>query len=120
MPSYHVLVIKADGSIEKTVQPKAPTYKQQFEAVGGFIETVPNFTRLEHDGIEYKKGVAYADEEGQIKGKQFNMVATMYWQEACPKGDLERMTLYGDVIFIAKEVHIPEYTESGSRVVHKK
>ena len=100
--SYHVLVIKTDGSIIKTIQPKAPTYEQQKEAVGGYIETIPYFTKMSHQGIEYERGTAYANEEGKLKGLALNVVATQCWMFACPDGDHSRMILCGDVIFFAK------------------
>lgn len=100
--SYHVLEIKATGEIVKTVQKKAPDYEQQKKAVGGYIETIPYFTKMSHDGIDYSRGTAYANEESRILGQSLNITAMMYWRESCPKGDPSRMTLCGDVIFYAK------------------
>jgi hypothetical protein len=100
--SYHVLIIKTDGTIVKTVQLKKPTYEQQKAAVGGFIETIPYFTKMSYQGIEYVRGTAYVDEEGRLKGKPLNKLASACWMTSCPKGDPSRMLLCGDVIFYAK------------------
>lgn len=99
---YHVLEIKADGRIIKTVQPKAPDYKQQVAAVGGFIQIIPYFTKAMHEGVLYSRGIAFADEEGQLKDKPINHNAMALWRYSCPGGDPSRMTLCGDVIFFAK------------------
>lgn len=100
--AYHVLEIKATGDIVKTVQKKAPDYEQQKKAVGGFIETIPYFTKMEHEGVVYNRGTAYANEEGRLHGQPLNLTAMLAWRESCPKGDPRRMTLCGDVIFYAK------------------
>lgn len=100
--SYHVLVIKTDGTVEKTVQPKAPTYEQQKAAVGGYIETIPYFTNLIYDGRQYKRGTAYANEEGRLHGLPLNPLASALWMSSCPGGEPSRMLLCGDVIFHAK------------------
>jgi hypothetical protein len=99
---YAVFIIRTDGRVEKTVQPKAPTYDQQTKAVGGFIETVPYFTKMTHDGVLYTRGTAYANEEGRLHGLPINRSAMTRWQSSCPGGDPSRMTLCGDVIFYAR------------------
>lgn len=100
--TYHVLVIKATGDIVKTIQPKPPTYEQETKAVGGYIETIPYFTKMTHDGIAYTRGTAFANEEGMLRGMPMNLRAMDCWLKSCPKGDPKRMTLCGDVIFYAK------------------
>lgn len=100
--TYHVFEIKATGEIVRTVQKKAPDYEQQKKAVGGYIQTIPFFTKFSHDGIDYSRGIAYANEEGRIHGKPLNPTAMLAWKEACPNGEPSRMTLCGDVIFYAK------------------
>lgn len=100
--TYHVLIIKTDGTITKTVQPKAPDYAQQVKAVGGYIQTIPYLTKLCWEGVEYKRGTAFANEEGMLKGMPLNRNAMAFWKLSCPKGDPDRMHLCGDVIFYAK------------------
>lgn len=100
--SYHVFIIKTDGTINKTVQPKAPTYEQQKAAVGGYIETIPYFTKLLHDGRQYTRGTAFCNEEGIVIGMPVNSMASALWRISCPTGDPSRMVLCGDVIFYAK------------------
>lgn len=99
---YVVLEIKADGRIVKTIQTKKPDYEQQKKAVGGFIETIPYFTKAIHQAVLYQRGTAYANEEGQLKGLPINRNAMALWRFSCPAGSPDRMTLCGDVIFFAK------------------
>lgn len=105
---YEVLIIKATGEIVRTVQPKAPTYEQQSDAVGGYIETIPYFTKIKlafgvNNVIDLTRGIAYCNENGFAEGKPFNATASAMWRESCPKGDPDRMNLRGDVIFFAKQ-----------------
>lgn len=100
--TYHVLEIKATGAIVKTVQSEEPDYEQQSKAVGGYIETIPYFTKLTHEGIDYKRGTAFANEEGHLYGLPMNLRAMDFWLKSCSKGDPKRMRLAGDVIFYAK------------------
>lgn len=97
--AYEVLIIKTTGDIIRSTQPKAPTYEQQTAAVGGFIETVPCFTKVDH----LSRGTAYVNEEGWLHGLPINLRAMDLWRKSCPKGDPERMILCGDVIFFAKQ-----------------
>lgn len=74
-------VIHPDGSITEHFPKngKKFTYQELSALVGGCIETVP---------LLQKRGefsVAYCDEEGQIKGLDFNHEATRLWLE-CLKG----------------------------------
>lgn len=100
--TYHVFEIKANGDILKTVQAKKPDYNQQRKAVGGYIETIPYFTKFSHDGTAYNRGTAYANEEGRLHGLAMNLRAMAAWRASFPHGDPNRMTLCGDVIFYAK------------------
>lgn len=100
--SYIVLEFKTDGRIIKTIQPKKPDYEQQKKAVGGFIETIPYFTKAMHEGQLYSRGTAFANEEGQLLGLPPNRNAMALWRFSCPDGEFNRMSLAGDVIFYAK------------------
>lgn len=72
------------------------------DEVGGWLQEVPRFTSLEWEGWRYSRGVAWADEEGKLKGHAFNAMATAAWIRACPDGDVGRMTLVGTVLFVVK------------------
>ena len=100
--TYHVLEIKATGDIIKTVQKKVPTYEQEKAAVGGYIQTIPYFTKMSYDGIDYNRGTAFCNEEGRLYGMPLNLIAMECWRVSCPKGDPSRMTICGNVIFYAK------------------
>jgi hypothetical protein len=101
---YHVFVIKPDGTISHSEQAKAPEYPQLRDTVHGYIETVPYFSSLVHQGKRYFRGKAYCNENGLSEGLQLNRTATSAWRKACPKGDPSMMVLVGDVIFYAKSV----------------
>ena len=96
--AYRIYILKSDGTRMVTEQPKAPELEQLQAAVGGYIETIPYFTKFE--GL--KRGRAYCNEEGLVKGLPFNRDATKAWREACPDGEESMMQLHGDVIFYAK------------------
>ena len=49
------------------------------EAVGGYIEVVPRFTKYKG-----RKCTALCDEEGKLKGYEVNLAATNEWWEQCP------------------------------------
>jgi hypothetical protein len=95
---YKVFVIRADGGVSETISKKVPAYEVLKNSVGGYIETIPYFTKFR--GLS--RGTAYCNEEGKIKGLPFNLIATNAWMESCPGGDPTRMGLNGDVIFYAK------------------
>lgn len=100
---YVVLVIKTDGTVTRTEQPKAPSYDQLKEAVGGYIETVAYLTKAAFGGETLTRGTAFANEEGLIKGLPTNHLAMAMWRASCPGGDPSLMTLVGDVIFYARK-----------------
>ena len=96
-----VFILYADGTATFTDSLKNPTYETLSKAVGGMIETIPYFTKLEYDGITYNRGTAYCNEEGLLLGLPFNANATEAWKKSCPKGNVSLMHLCGDVIFYA-------------------
>jgi len=98
---YHVFTIRASGLVRHVTQPKAPTLDQLQGAVGGYIETVPGFTKFVFLDRIYTRGRAYADEEGKLKGKQYNQRATAAWHEQ-QKGIIGHDSLVGDVVFYTK------------------
>lgn len=99
---YAVIIIRANGEVEFSTQPKAPELAQSQEAVGGYIETISYFTKLTHQNVQYKRGTAYANEDGISKRLPLNRNATGAWRASCPAGDTTMMKLLGDVIFYAK------------------
>lgn len=97
---YNVIIIKSDGTIERSQQPKKPEYQQIRNAVKGFIQIVPHLSKFEN----YKRGEMYVNEEGLIHGLPFNETATDAWLENLGKGPFSYPPrLYGDAIYIAKE-----------------
>ena len=102
--AYTVTIFKASGEIKTTTQNAKPTYNQIKEAVGGYIETIPYFRS--YNG--FVRGVAFAHEEGLIRGFEYNRNASEAWLKALAGQtgvDPSRVHLVGDVIFFAK---VPE------------
>lgn len=95
---YNIFILRADGKVEHSTQPKAPKLDQLQTAVGGYIETVPYFSHFKYKGVKYKRGRAYANEEGILKGLAFNTDATRAWKLCYAYG----YGLVGDIIFFAK------------------
>lgn len=96
---YSIHIIRANGTIEHNILPKAPNDDYIRKAIGGWMETVPHFTKLG----QLKRGLAYADEEGILKRKPFNAEATKLWKLCLGAGPFAyEPKLYGDVIFYAK------------------
>jgi hypothetical protein len=95
---YNVFIIRANGTVEHSTQPKAPKLAQLQEAVGGWIETVPYFHKLQYNGQWYRRGRAYANEEGLLHGLPINQTASHMWKESFKHA----YGLVGDVIFYAK------------------
>ena len=91
---YNIFIIRASGEVEHTTQPKAPKLDQLQAAVGGYIETVPYFTKFRM----CRRGRAYANEEGLLKGLPMNYVASTAWRQNYNFATV----LVGDVIFYAK------------------
>lgn len=48
---------------------------------GGYLEPVPYFTTIAHDG-ELRRCVAFCDEDGKQKKLGFNTTATFLWEAA--------------------------------------
>lgn len=100
---YLIFLIPPHGSIDVKQQPKQPTLHEMQGWVGGSIQEVPYFTKLTVDGILYRRGQAYANEEGFIKGLEPNPRAHEFWKRSCPEGDPKRMHVCGTIIYVVKE-----------------
>jgi hypothetical protein len=48
---------------------------------GGWIEVIPEFDSIEHEGRVYRC-VAFCDEEGKLKQQPLNRLATELWNKA--------------------------------------
>lgn len=99
---YNVWIMHPDGRVVHTTQPKAPDLKQLQEAVGGYIETIPHWSKIQSGGVWHTRGKGYCNEDGIMKGLRYNKHATTQWRAAVPSGDPQRMTLLGTVVFYAK------------------
>jgi len=91
-----MLLIKIDGASQliERVSDRADASQLQ-TLVGGYIESVPFKDPVEFDGRTYIG--AFCDEEGKLKGKAYNVLATHLWQLSwtAPLADV----LVGDVVF---------------------
>jgi hypothetical protein len=100
-----VFIIQADGAIIKTEQRNIPSLQQLQKAVGGFIELIPHFTRFEYKGKLYRRGTAYANEEGLYKRLPYNHQATQAWKACLSNAPLVyEPRLCGNIIFYASTV----------------
>jgi hypothetical protein len=59
-----------------------PTLELLKEGIGGgYLETVPYFLTIDHDGVRHNC-VAFCDEEGKLKQFDHNPEATIRWDQA--------------------------------------
>lgn len=96
--SYRLTVLKPDGSRVETFHDKSPGLEVLQKAVGGYIETIPLFTKFEG-----RRCTVYGNEEGKLKEAPFNLPATKLWQnqpqtKRHPLGDV----LVGDIAIVEK------------------
>lgn len=93
-----VLTLKVDGTTEVTFFTAPVPLEFLQNAVGGWIELVPDF-----DVFEGQTGiVAFCNEEGKLKGLPLNVKATEAWAKSvgAPVADLGD-ALLGDVIIVS-------------------
>lgn len=98
------LLVRTDGTTEITewTEHKPLVFLDHLKkAVGGCIETVPYFDRLEVNGTEHRC-VAFCDEEGKIKEKPFNAYAQHMWRLSGRNGmwAAQSDALVGDIICV--------------------
>jgi hypothetical protein len=91
-----MLILKVDGTTETIRTEKPPTLDQLQEAVGGYIQIVPDWPRWTSKPCE-----VYCDENGLLKEKPLNRQATLAWR-AQLKGayDPDMARLWGDVVIV--------------------
>jgi hypothetical protein len=77
-----MFVIPPSGEIVVTELETVPPIEELQKAVGGYIETVPYFTKYKD-----KQCVAFCNEEGKLKGLPYNSRATNDWGRNTPLSD---------------------------------
>jgi hypothetical protein len=79
----HLMIFYADETRDyKVVElTRPPTLEMMQQAVGGFIETVPDFNTIEVLG-KVHPCFAFCDEEGKLTNKPANRAATLLWHHA--------------------------------------
>lgn len=92
---WRSFTIAPSGSIIETVHATTPKLAWLQEQVGGYIETVPYFTKA----FGRTRGTAYANEDGWAKQLRFNYEATRLWQSQC----LTTTHLLGPVVITFRE-----------------
>jgi hypothetical protein len=78
-------IVRVSGRQEVTYFDTARTPLEYLqEAVGGYIELVPNFTtvRLDDDHADPVPCIVFCDEEGKLNRKPINVEATRMWDMA--------------------------------------
>lgn len=73
-------IIKADGTITEETLTTAPDIDKLQAAVGGWIETVPYFSKYRGTNC-----VAFCNEEGKLEGLPPNHAATELWYAIVPR-----------------------------------
>src|SRR5215475_12119959 len=66
------------------------------QAVDGYIELVPYFDEIEHDGKRYACSV-FCNEEGKLKGMPINVRATRLWERTLRKKELSLYSPSGEL-----------------------
>lgn len=92
---WRSFTIAPSGSIIETVHATTPKLAWLQEQVGGYIETVPYFTKA----FGRTRGTAYANEDGWAKQLRFNDAATRLWLIQYPFA----MSLLGPVVITFRE-----------------
>jgi len=69
-----MITIKVDGTITEQAFDRVPTLEELKAAVGGWLELVPRMQRWHG-----KPCVAFCDEEGKLKQRPINELATAAW-----------------------------------------
>lgn len=99
--------------VETLTIPPSLTFLQR--RVGGYIQAVPRFTTIMHNGVKHGC-VAYCDEEGKLKPNgRLNTQATRLWHQALPPPGLADgngnivdvlvgpvVILFGDAVFMRR------------------
>lgn len=90
-----MIVIKTDGAM---TDPKSLTGPPELadlqSAVGGYLELVPYFDSIEHNGL-VARCVVFCNEHGKLDGLPFNGAATRAWDAALTRNGQYR---YGDLL----------------------
>lgn len=84
---------RPDKPVEVEDLTTTPKLEYLQKAVGGYIEAIPGFTKLNGEPC-----VAFCDEEGKLKGKPYNAAATQLWTQ-CFKGPIDDV-LVGDILVL--------------------
>lgn len=88
-------IYKSDGNIEYRTYEAAPSLEGLQEAVGGYLETVPYWTK--HNG---KQCVAFCNEEGKLHKLPLNIRATNLWYKDSEQRIHLDDVLVGDIILL--------------------
>lgn len=72
-----LIVIKTDGAVSYEPLTAVPDAEKLHDAVGGYLELVPMFTRLGETPC-----VAFCHEEGKLVNLPVNHLANMLWAES--------------------------------------
>ena len=100
---YVAIVVPPHGQVEVNYHDKQLKLEELQKYVGGTVQEMPFFTKIVIDGVEYRRGIAYCDEDGFQKRLELNERAHSFWRKACPKGNPERMTVVGPILFTCLE-----------------
>lgn len=81
-----------------------PTLTALKQLVGGYIEIVPQFTKLTYEGKHYIRGTAYMNEDGRRMQLPLNQTATDWWLRNLGKGPFwYKPEVFGTLVYYATE-----------------
>lgn len=96
----NIFIVRTDGSTKHDQCPVDSLSVYQ-NAVGGYIEVVPSFTKCEING-KIENVITLCDEEGKLKNKPVNMKATELWHRNLGHIGIDHPKdfLVGDIAFV--------------------
>lgn len=106
--THTITIIRPTGEINIVTCNKKSQYDLLVAAVGGYIETVPYFTRYFN-----QRCIAYVNEEGKLHGLPFNPYARAKWLECFKdhsKLDMQRTFLNGNLAIVTKGINFAPVT----------
>jgi hypothetical protein len=103
-----MLTISPHGTVKTTPLTAPPDLEALQQTVGGYIEAVPHFKSIEHNG-ELRKCVAFCNEDGKLQKLAANNQATVLWRAALQRVGVAIddvlvgtiVVLYGDDEFLS-------------------
>lgn len=107
----YLIPVDVEVPVVTYVLTERPKYEFLFQAVGGYIELVPEF-----DTYLHQRCIVWCNEEGKLKEMPVNHRATLAWNDAVggrllPAGQPPLDVLVGDILVITGDDEILNDTD---------